>query len=34
MFSALIRIALALEILLVCVDGAVSRSQDYVPLGG
>ncbi len=33
MLTAVIRIALALEILLVCVEGVVPAAHDYLPLG-
>ena len=33
MLSAVVRIALALEILLVCIEGVVPSSHTYLPLG-
>lgn len=33
MLSAVVRIALALEILLVCIEGVLPYSHDYLPLG-
>ena len=34
MLSAVVRIALALEILLVCIEGAMPASRGFLPLGG
>jgi len=34
MLTAVVRIALALEILLVCIEGVVPTTSSYLPLGG